>query len=69
MACHSFLLDSGMPRIELSSATSLGYLDFHGMSSDIFLSLAWALGPAQSGPGSPSSLAPQLVFFFFFFLL
>ena len=64
MVCRSFLLDSRMSRIELSSTTSLGHLDFHRMFSDIFLSLARALGPAQSGLGSPSSLAPQLAFFY-----
>ena len=59
IACRSFLLDSRMPRTESSSATSVGHLDFHHMSSDIFLSSARVLGPAQSRPGSPSSLAPQ----------
>ena len=59
--CYSFLLDSEMPMTKSSSATSLGHLDFHHMSSNIFLSSARALGPAQSGPGSPSSLTPQLL--------
>ena len=59
MACRSFLLDSEMPRTRSSSATSLGHLDFHCMSSDIFLSSARALGPVQSGPESLSSLAPH----------
>ena len=58
MAFRSLLLESGMPRIELSSATFLGHLDFHRMSSNISL-LGTGLGLAQSGPGSPSFLAPQ----------
>ena len=61
MACRSFLLDSGMPRTRSSSATSLGHLDFHCTSSNIFLSSARALGPVQSGPGSLISLAPHRV--------
>ena len=59
MACHSFLLDFGMSRTGLSSTTSLDYLDFNCMSSDIFLSSVLTLGPVQSGPGLLSSLAPQ----------
>ena len=58
-ACRSFLLDFGMLRTESSSATSLNHLDFHCMSSDIFLSSARALGPVQSGLGSLSSLIPH----------
>ena len=59
MACRSLLLECGMPRMESSSATFLGHLNFHRMSSDISL-LGTGLGLAQSGPRSPSSLAPQL---------
>ena len=66
MACHSLLLESRMPRTESSSATFPGHLDFHCMSSDISL-LGAGLGLAQSGPGSPSSLAPQYIFFFVYF--
>jgi len=51
MACRFVLLDFGIPRTGSSSATSLGHLDFHCMSSGIFLSSAKALGPIQSGPG------------------
>ena len=60
MAYRSFLLDSGMPRTGSSSATSLGHLNFHCTSSDIFLSSTRALDPVQSGLRSLSSLAPQI---------
>ena len=59
MACHFFLLESRMPRTESLSATSLGHLDFHHISSNISLPDA-SLDLAQSGPRSPSSLAPHL---------
>ena len=62
-ACRSFLLDFGMLRTESSSATSLSHLDFHCMSSDIFLSSARALGPVQSGLGSLSSLTPHKTYY------
>ena len=50
MAYRSLLLESGMPRIESSSATSLDHLDFHRMSSDISL-LGAGLGPSIKWAG------------------
>ena len=57
MVCRSFLLESGMPRTESSSATFLGHLDFHRMSSDISLlgaglglSIEWVGVAKFSGP-------------------
>ena len=44
MMCRSSLLGLGMPRIGSSSAASLGYLDFHCMSSAPTL-LGAGLGP------------------------
>ena len=62
MACRPFLLGSGVPRTKLSSASSLECLGFLHASSGIFPLSARALSPAQSGPGSSSSLAPHHLF-------
>ena len=59
MACRSFLLGSGMPRIGSSSATSLGHLDFHCMSSATSLFGA-GLRPSVKWAGVANSLAPHL---------
>ena len=59
MARRSFLLDSGMPRIGSSSATSLGHLDFHRMSSDIYL-LGAGLGPSIKWVGVAKFSSPTI---------
>ena len=60
MACRSFLLESGMPRTESSSATSLGHLDFHRMSLDISL-LGAGLGPNTKWAGVTKFSGPTVL--------
>ena len=70
MACRSFLLESGMPRTKSSSATSLGHLDFHYMSSDISL-LSTGLRPSTKWAEVAKFSGPTItlhVFSCFFFL-
>ena len=62
MACRSFLLDSGMPRKESSSETSLGHLDFHCTSSNNFPLLGAGLGPSTKWAGVAKFFGPTVTF-------
>ena len=65
MACCSFLLESGMPRTESSSVTSLGHLDFHRMSSDISL-LGAGLRPSTKWPGVTKFSGPTYIYIYIY---